>query len=561
MGRGFEVPRSGTNPFCEVRPLMAAALSSGTNQQLTLDRLSFEKLLAAAWVLQCLHDQLHPPVPDGKAVAQPILAQKKVEIASSEKLQIVKPHVAKPEITKPTFRTSPFVMDSEPALPGAWSVDDGAVTELAKTQEKIETGMLELDATVKRLVSLSPKLAHESPPHEPVVGEPEPVKRMPLEVKPIFSAQPVTTLQPAVAAAPVKPSPIQQKVPDNGTPAQGSSRFILGISLNRLLGVLARHVSTLRANSAARLRTVTAATRVNVQSTVNRLRGAVTMRALTLRHTALPAVRSATVAAHVNLRTTFKRLGAAVTRYRAAYQLRNKKERGSSFNLKAALERLQDACTRTTTFRINLNLRSIRAVAIATPVWLLVLVATLLLLETWLHQPFKDARAMSAASSSTVQAAVSINPPAPAQSARPQSQPTKKIESTETRQPTPIPPFAASHDQITDAATSSVVAQLSRFEINGLRRQAKYGDDSAAFTLGMAYEVGRYVRQNCTQAARWVTMAAEAGNPAAEYNLGLRYRDGDGVSADLHESEKWLRKAAAHRNRNAKLALQLLASR
>jgi TPR repeat protein len=105
------------------------------------------------------------------------------------------------------------------------------------------------------------------------------------------------------------------------------------------------------------------------------------------------------------------------------------------------------------------------------------------------------------------------------------------------------------------------VAQLSRFEINGLRRQAKYGDDSAAFTLGMAYEVGRYVRQNCTQAARWVTMAAEAGNPAAEYNLGLRYRDGDGVSADLHESEKWLRKAAAHRNRNAKLALQLLASR
>jgi TPR repeat protein len=63
------------------------------------------------------------------------------------------------------------------------------------------------------------------------------------------------------------------------------------------------------------------------------------------------------------------------------------------------------------------------------------------------------------------------------------------------------------------------------------------------------------------EAARWVAMAAEAGNAAAQYNLGLRYRDGDGVSADLDESEKWLRKAAAHRNPEAKLALQLLASR
>jgi hypothetical protein len=77
----------------------------------------------------------------------------------------------------------------------------------------------------------------------------------------------------------------------------------------------------------------------------------------------------------------------------------------------------------------------------------------------------------------------------------------------------------------------------------------------------MAYEIGHYVRQNCVEAARWVTMAAEAGNAAAQYNLGLRYRDGDGVSADLRESKKWLRQAAAHRNPEAKIALQLLASR
>ena len=41
---------------------MAAEESSSTNQQLTLDHLSFEKLLAAAWVLQCVHDQMQAPI-------------------------------------------------------------------------------------------------------------------------------------------------------------------------------------------------------------------------------------------------------------------------------------------------------------------------------------------------------------------------------------------------------------------------------------------------------------------------------------------------------------------
>ena len=38
---------------------MAAEESSSTDQQLTLDQFSFEKLLAAAWVLQCVQDQMH----------------------------------------------------------------------------------------------------------------------------------------------------------------------------------------------------------------------------------------------------------------------------------------------------------------------------------------------------------------------------------------------------------------------------------------------------------------------------------------------------------------------
>jgi hypothetical protein len=101
---------------------------------------------------------------------------------------------------------------------------------------------------------------------------------------------------------------------------------------------------------------------------------------------------------------------------------------------------------------------------------------------------------------------------------------------------------------------------LSRYEIETLRRQAQYGDDSAAFALGMAYEVGRFVPQNCKEAARWVASAAEEGNAAAQYNLGLRYRDGDGVPIDLFLSDHWLRKAAAHSNKRASLASKLFTS-
>jgi putative methionine-R-sulfoxide reductase with GAF domain len=115
-----------------------------------------------------------------------------------------------------------------------------------------------------------------------------------------------------------------------------------------------------------------------------------------------------------------------------------------------------------------------------------------------------------------------------------------------------------SHTHVTDHATEAAVRTLSPYEIPGLRRRAEYGDDSAAFEMGMAYEIGRGVPQQCATAAQWVTRAAAEGNTAAQYNLGLRYRDGDGVAVDNHEAVKWLEKAAAHRNSGAKVALGVL---
>jgi len=109
---------------------------------------------------------------------------------------------------------------------------------------------------------------------------------------------------------------------------------------------------------------------------------------------------------------------------------------------------------------------------------------------------------------------------------------------------------------VTDAAASSLVAGLSRYEMRTVRQQAEYGDAVAALTLGMAYEIGRHVPQSCAQAAHWVAVAAEEGNSAAQYNLALRYLSGDGIPTNLDEARKWLRKAAGRGYQKARLTLQ-----
>ena len=115
-----------------------------------------------------------------------------------------------------------------------------------------------------------------------------------------------------------------------------------------------------------------------------------------------------------------------------------------------------------------------------------------------------------------------------------------------------------SHLLITDPSTEDIVQNLTRFEVSTVRRQAATGDEEAAFQLGMMYEIGYNVKQNCSKAAEWVAKAASAGYPPAQYNLGLRYKDGDGVPASTAEAEKWLNKAAAGKYRPARVALAKL---
>jgi hypothetical protein len=104
-----------------------------------------------------------------------------------------------------------------------------------------------------------------------------------------------------------------------------------------------------------------------------------------------------------------------------------------------------------------------------------------------------------------------------------------------------------SHLRITDVLAAATLHSMSHYEFAGLQRQALFGDDTAEFLLGLAYEIGSGVPQNCAQAAEWVARSAAAGNAAAQYNLGLRYREGDGVPADPELSRQWLHKATARK--------------
>ncbi|HSY64378.1 MAG TPA: tetratricopeptide repeat protein [Terriglobales bacterium] len=245
---------------------------------------------------------------------------------------------------------------------------------------------------------------------------------------------------------------------------------------------------------------------------------------------------------------------------------RNERARDAAFDIRDAFNRVRNAVSdHLPTLRVSLTLRGLRAVGIATPVWVLSLVAALLFMETWRHESTHSVQASLPNSPTHAAVVTNISPAAtPTKIALTNRRPaiSKKIE-----KPDKAPmfskgssPLAVSHKQITDPAAFFAVQQLSRYEIETLQRQAKYGDDSAAFALGMAYEVGHLVPQSCSEAARWVTNAAKEGNAAAQYNLGLRYRDGDGVPANLSLSDKWLRKAAAHRKKRASLASKLFAS-
>jgi hypothetical protein len=527
---------------------MAAPASSGTNQQLTMDDPSFEKLLAAAWVLQCLHDQLHnPQLFDDETVVEPTKALKSTEPATSDL-----PEVAEPVVQAIQFTSRIMEGESKPDAVSVRSADDELLAELVEAQEAIETGALDLDAAMRRAVALSLRFTGAEGAAIWLFTKDEFKYRAGAG-----TASDDEKLRLAVLSSLAGAWPGKDKL-GQGDPAFSVGDF--GAGTSSLLVAPIYHGLEVAGALAAFTKRPDAFSGHNA-TTVRLLSGLLSH---ALRKAAEVEVKTAQLRA-VEFKPAVQPASAPFTNPLPAIvgkppDLTQPVRHEPGFDLRTRFSRLVAAFKHyRPSFRVNFPLRALRAIAIATPVWLLALIAALLLLEVWRHQPFQSAQAIST-SPSTAEASVTTHLPSTTTSTNPVSEGTKHPESVEPKQPAPTPALASSHEQITDPATSSVVQQLSRYEINGLRRQAKYGDDSAAFTLGMAYEIGRYVHQNCAEAARWVRTAAEAGNAAAQYNLGLRYQAGDGVAVDRSEAANWLRKAA-HRNREAKLALRMLASR
>lgn len=80
--------------------------------------------------------------------------------------------------------------------------------------------------------------------------------------------------------------------------------------------------------------------------------------------------------------------------------------------------------------------------------------------------------------------------------------------------------------------------------LNTMKKLAKQGNAGAQNYVGMAYDLGSGVEQDCAEAEKWYRLAAEQGHVDAQLRLGKIYAQGVGVEKDVGEAVKWYRKAA-----------------
>jgi RNA polymerase primary sigma factor len=110
--------------------------------------------------------------------------------------------------------------------------------------------------------------------------------------------------------------------------------------------------------------------------------------------------------------------------------------------------------------------------------------------------------------------------------------------------------------KISQSRVSALVHSLSSIESFGktavllthslmdLRAAASAGNSNAQFVLGLKYEKGDEVEDNCVEAARWYQKSAQQGHPYARFNLGICYESGLGVNIDWNKALELFRLAA-----------------
>jgi len=81
-------------------------------------------------------------------------------------------------------------------------------------------------------------------------------------------------------------------------------------------------------------------------------------------------------------------------------------------------------------------------------------------------------------------------------------------------------------------------------ELRIIRPLAAKGEAWAQVSLAFKYLEGQGVAQNYSEAAKWLTLAAQQGYAPAQFNLGAMYANGNGVPEDIIRAHMWLNLAA-----------------
>ena len=104
--------------------------------------------------------------------------------------------------------------------------------------------------------------------------------------------------------------------------------------------------------------------------------------------------------------------------------------------------------------------------------------------------------------------------------------------------------------------------QQQTLNVEQLRIAAERGDAKAQTELGLAYDMGRGVDRNTSEAVRWYRKAAEQGYAEAQYQLGKALhwnrRMGEGVETDTVDAAQWYCRAAEQGHFHAQNALARL---
>lgn len=85
--------------------------------------------------------------------------------------------------------------------------------------------------------------------------------------------------------------------------------------------------------------------------------------------------------------------------------------------------------------------------------------------------------------------------------------------------------------------------------------QAKAGNATAQYKLGLCYYEGKGVTQNKQTAIEWWKKSAINGNAQAQFSLGAEYYYGGNVTKNYKEAVKWFKKAAIKGHKGAQYML------